>query len=79
VGIKRWKLVLDCGGDRFITRFECWNNKLSDERYFVKHILAFFAASDGIVNENLAENFVNEVQYAEAKFFWLSNHDGKHS
>jgi ribonucleoside-diphosphate reductase beta chain len=36
----------------------------------VKHILAFFAASDGIVNENLAENFVNEVQYAEAKFFY---------
>ena len=48
-----------------------WNNKLSDdERYFVKHILAFFAASDGIVNENLAENFVNEVQYSEAKFFY---------
>ncbi|GGB85203.1 ribonucleoside-diphosphate reductase [Flavobacterium suaedae] len=48
-----------------------WNNKLSDdEQYFIKHILAFFAASDGIVNENLAENFVNEVQYAEAKFFY---------
>jgi ribonucleoside-diphosphate reductase beta chain len=48
-----------------------WNNKLNDdERYFVKHILAFFAASDGIVNENLAENFVSEVQYAEAKFFY---------
>jgi ribonucleoside-diphosphate reductase beta chain len=48
-----------------------WNNKLNDdEKYFVKHILAFFAASDGIVNENLAENFVNEVQYAEAKFFY---------
>ncbi len=48
-----------------------WNNKLSDdERYFIKHILAFFAASDGIVNENLAENFVNEVQYSEAKFFY---------
>ena len=42
----------------------------SDERYFIKHILAFFAASDGIVNENLAENFVNEVQYSEAKFFY---------
>jgi ribonucleoside-diphosphate reductase beta chain len=41
-----------------------------EERYFIKHILAFFAASDGIVNENLAENFVNEVQYAEAKFFY---------
>ncbi|KQB37950.1 ribonucleoside-diphosphate reductase [Flavobacterium sp. L1I52] len=48
-----------------------WNNKLnSDEKYFIKHILAFFAASDGIVNENLAENFVNEVQYPEAKFFY---------
>ena len=48
-----------------------WSTKLSDdERYFVKHILAFFAASDGIVNENLAENFVNEVQYSEAKFFY---------
>ncbi|RXR24148.1 ribonucleotide-diphosphate reductase subunit beta [Flavobacterium stagni] len=48
-----------------------WNNKLTDdERYFIKHILAFFAASDGIVNENLAENFVSEVQYPEAKFFY---------
>lgn len=48
-----------------------WEAKLNDdERYFIKHILAFFAASDGIVNENLAENFVNEVQYTEAKFFY---------
>ncbi|KGL61545.1 ribonucleoside-diphosphate reductase beta chain [Polaribacter sp. Hel1_33_78] len=48
-----------------------WTTKLTDdERYFIKHILAFFAASDGIVNENLAENFVNEVQYSEAKFFY---------
>ena len=48
-----------------------WKSKLSDdEKYFIKHILAFFAASDGIVNENLAENFVNEVQYSEAKFLY---------
>ncbi|MEM9897554.1 MAG: ribonucleotide-diphosphate reductase subunit beta [Bacteroidota bacterium] len=48
-----------------------WKNKLNDdERHFVKHVLAFFAASDGIVNENLAENFVAEVQYTEAKFFY---------
>jgi ribonucleoside-diphosphate reductase beta chain len=48
-----------------------WNDKLSnDERHFIKHVLAFFAASDGIVNENLAENFVSEVQYTEAKFFY---------
>ncbi len=48
-----------------------WENKLNDdERHFIKHVLAFFAASDGIVNENLAENFLGEVQYTEAKFFY---------
>ncbi|MGV3597535.1 MAG: ribonucleotide-diphosphate reductase subunit beta [Bacteroidota bacterium] len=48
-----------------------WKDKLNDnERHFIKHVLAFFAASDGIVNENLAENFVSEVQYPEAKFFY---------
>lgn len=48
-----------------------WNNKLTNnERFFIKNILAFFAASDGIVNENLAINFLNEVQYSEAKFFY---------
>jgi ribonucleoside-diphosphate reductase beta chain len=48
-----------------------WRTKLTDdERHFIKHVLAFFAASDGIVNENLAENFVKEVQYPEAKFFY---------
>jgi len=48
-----------------------WDYKLNDdEKHFVKHILAFFAASDGIVNENIALNFVNEVQYTEAKMFY---------
>lgn len=48
-----------------------WDTKLNDnERHFIKHVLAFFAASDGIVNENLAENFLSEVQYTEAKFFY---------
>jgi ribonucleoside-diphosphate reductase beta chain len=48
-----------------------WRKNLNDgERHFIKHVLAFFAASDGIVNENLAENFVKEVQYPEAKFFY---------
>lgn len=48
-----------------------WGTKLNDdERHFIKHVLAFFAASDGIVNENLAENFVRDVQYTEAKFFY---------
>lgn len=48
-----------------------WDEKLNeDERHYIKNVLAFFAASDGIVNENLAENFLKEVQYAEAKFFY---------
>jgi ribonucleoside-diphosphate reductase beta chain len=48
-----------------------WDEKLnSDERHYIKNVLAFFAASDGIVNENLAENFLKEVQYPEAKFFY---------
>jgi ribonucleoside-diphosphate reductase beta chain len=48
-----------------------WNSKLTDnERYFIKHVLAFFAASDGIVNENLVNNFSGEVQYAEARSFY---------
>ena len=50
-----------------LTQYE----QLTDgEKHFVNNVLAFFAASDGIVNENLAENFVSEVQYAEAKFFY---------
>ena len=48
-----------------------WNEKLNeDEKHYIKNVLAFFAASDGIVNENLAENFLKEVQYAEAKSFY---------
>lgn len=48
-----------------------WKNKLSEkERKFVKMVLAFFAASDGIVNENLALRFSNEIQYPEAKCFY---------
>ncbi len=47
-----------------------WEKLNDGEKHFIKHVLAFFAASDGIVNENLAENFVAEVQYTEAKFFY---------
>ena len=47
-----------------------WERLNDGEKHFVKNVLAFFAASDGIVNENLAENFVSEVQYTEAKFFY---------
>ena len=42
----------------------------ADERLFIEHVLAFFAASDGIVNENLALNFYNEVQLPEARAFY---------
>ena len=47
-----------------------WESLTENERYFIKNVLSFFAASDGIVNENLAENFYREVQYPEAKFFY---------
>lgn len=48
-----------------------WNKKLTDnERHFISHVLAFFAASDGIVNENLACKFMNEVQVPEARCFY---------
>ena len=48
-----------------------WNNRLNDdERFFISHILAFFAASDGIVNENLVERFSGEVQVPEARCFY---------
>ena len=47
-----------------------WQGLNDGERHFISHVLAFFAASDGIVNENLAVNFLSEVQYAEAKCFY---------
>ncbi|MGB1205060.1 MAG: ribonucleoside-diphosphate reductase small subunit [Chitinophagales bacterium] len=47
-----------------------WANLTNDERYFIKHVLAFFAASDGIVNENLVLNFMREVQIPEARCFY---------
>jgi ribonucleoside-diphosphate reductase beta chain len=47
-----------------------WDNLHDGERHFISHVLAFFAASDGIVNENLAVNFMQEVQLAEARCFY---------
>ena len=47
-----------------------WDKLKEDERHFISHILAFFAASDGIVNENLVERFCGEVQIPEARFFY---------
>jgi ribonucleoside-diphosphate reductase beta chain len=48
-----------------------WNNKLNaDEKHFISHVLAFFAASDGIVNENLVVNFMQDVTIPEARCFY---------
>ena len=47
-----------------------WQRLNKGERHFISHVLAFFAASDGIVNENLAQRFCNEVQIPEARCFY---------
>ena len=47
-----------------------WEKLKDDEKYFISHVLAFFAASDGIVNENLVSKFCNEVQIPEARCFY---------
>ncbi len=47
-----------------------WENLNDGERHFISHVLAFFAASDGIVNENLAVNFMQEIQIPEARCFY---------
>lgn len=50
---------------------EHWDNKLTpDERYFISYVLAFFAASDGIVNENLCERFMRDTKIDEAECFY---------
>jgi ribonucleoside-diphosphate reductase beta chain len=56
---------IDLGGD-----LQHWNKLNDGERHFISHVLAFFAASDGIVNENLAVNFMSEVQLPEARCFY---------
>jgi len=50
--------------------YKDWEKFADGERHFISHILAFFAASDGIVNENLAVNFMGEVQIPEARCFY---------
>ncbi|KAM6958751.1 ribonucleoside-diphosphate reductase subunit M2 B [Aplochiton taeniatus] len=47
-----------------------WGKLKQEEKHFISHILAFFAASDGIVNENLVQRFCQEVQVPEARFFY---------
>ena len=47
-----------------------WAKLSTNEKYFISHVLAFFAASDGIVNENLLENFSTETQWPEVRCFY---------
>ena len=47
-----------------------WDKLSDNERHFISHVLAFFAASDGIVNENLAVNFITEIQVPEVRCFY---------
>lgn len=47
-----------------------WENLTEDEKHFISHVLAFFASSDGIVNENLAQNFMKDIDIPEAKCFY---------
>ena len=51
-----------------------WNKLKDGEQYFIKHVLAFFAASDGIVNENLVERFMQEVQVSPAPIIHFTKH-----
>ncbi|KAL4858045.1 Ribonucleoside-diphosphate reductase small chain [Chlorella vulgaris] len=56
---------VDLGSD-----YKDWEKLSDDEKHFVSHVLAFFAASDGIVNENLGARFMQEVQIPEARAFY---------
>ena len=47
-----------------------WVKLSTSEQYFIKNVLGFFAGSDGIVQENLAARFMNEIQLAEARQFY---------
>ena len=47
-----------------------WKKLNDKEKHFIKYVLAFFAASDGIVLENLTKNFINDVQLPEARCFY---------
>jgi ribonucleotide reductase beta subunit family protein with ferritin-like domain len=53
-----------------------WEKLTDDERFFISHVLAFFASSDGIVNENLGVRFMNDVQVRRHQLFTVS--DGGH-
>lgn len=63
---------MDLGSD-----YKDWEKLSDDEKHFVSHVLAFFAASDGIVNENLGARFMQEVQIPEVRGWLLVQRTGK--
>ena len=73
-----WKMYKDAVNSFWVAEeidlqpdLEDWNHKLNaDEKHFISHVLAFFAASDGIVNENLVVNFMQDVTIPEARCFY---------
>lgn len=73
-----WKMYKDAVNSFWVAEeidlqpdLDDWNNKLNaDEKHFISHVLAFFAASDGIVNENLVVNFMQDVTIPEARCFY---------
>ena len=69
---KMYKKQVDCfwRPEEIDTAKDSWNSLTKDEQYFIKMILAFFAASDGIVLENLGARFMTEIQLPEARAFY---------
>jgi len=69
---KMYKKQVECfwRPEEIDTAKDNWNSLTTDEQYFIKMILAFFAASDGIVLENLGARFMTEVQLPEARAFY---------
>jgi ribonucleotide reductase beta subunit family protein with ferritin-like domain len=69
---KMYKKQVDCfwRPEEIDTAKDNWNSLTKDEQYFIKMILAFFAASDGIVLENLGARFMTEIQLPEARAFY---------
>lgn len=77
VNLKNVKTKVKAFYKNFLFNYICliqdlddWVKLTDEERHFVSHVLAFFAASDGIVNENLVERFSQEVQVTEARCFY---------
>lgn len=60
---------VDLGND-----YADWQNLTPDEKHFISHILAFFAASDGIVLENLGQRFMTELQIPEVRYTFVCYH-----